>query len=108
MNFVQCLECARVLAENLLTDVSELSDRDKLQRLWRIATSRTPADDELDELAIFLNSMRDRFLSDPTAAKELLSTGEMPRDMNLNETEHAAWMLVCSLVMNLDEVVMKG
>ena len=108
MNDVQYLECARVLAENLLTDVSELSDRDKLQRLWRIATSRTPADDELDELAIFLNSMRDRFLSDPTAAKELLSTGEMPRDMNLNETEHAAWMLVCSLVMNLDEVVMKG
>ena len=41
-----------------------------------------------------------------TAAGE--SILEMARDMELEAGEHAAWMMLCHLILNLDEVVTKG
>ncbi|MCW5560192.1 MAG: hypothetical protein KIT22_20430, partial [Verrucomicrobiae bacterium] len=54
-----------------------------------------------------LERHRAAFRSDPDAASRLLSAGEMPRDPRLAPAEHAAWMLVCSTVLNLDEALTK-
>ena len=51
--------------------------------------------------------LRERYASDPTAAKQLLSTGESPRDERLDPADHAALTGVCSVILNLDEVVTK-
>jgi len=48
-----------------------------------------------------------RFRSDPEAAKKLLSVGESPRDSQLDEVDFAAWTIVASTILNLDESITK-
>ncbi len=38
-------------------------------------------------------------------ATDLLSSGESKRNETLDAADHAAWTLVASLVLNLDEVL---
>ncbi|MGB1772780.1 MAG: PSD1 and planctomycete cytochrome C domain-containing protein [Planctomycetota bacterium] len=108
MNDVQYLEAARIWARNLLNDSATLDDTARITRLWRMATSRHPSAEELGELQAYLRMMRSTWESDPQQAEELLSVGEMARDMELEAGEHAAWMMLCHLILNLDEVVTKG
>ena len=108
MNDVQYLEAARVWARNLLNDSATLDDTARITRLWRMATSRQPSAEELGELQAYLQTMRSTWERDPQQAEELLSVGELERDMELEAGEHAAWMMLCHLILNLDEVVTKG
>ena len=52
-----------------------------------------------------------RFLSHydakPAEAKKLLATGESPHDTRLSAQELAAWTMVASQVLNLDEALNK-
>ena len=41
------------------------------------------------------------------AALKLLSVGESPRDEKLDAAELAAWTMVASVILNLDETVTK-
>ena len=41
------------------------------------------------------------------AAKLLLATGEKPRDVSLDVSEHAAMTIMASLILNLDETITK-
>ena len=45
--------------------------------------------------------------ADPPAALQLASAGEAKRPESLDPVEHAAWTALCSLMMNLDEVLSK-
>jgi len=108
MNDVQYLECARLWARNLLRDESVTDDTARITRLWRMSTARMPDEAELLELKSYLDIMRETWQKDPQQAEELLSVGEMERDDELDAGEHAAWMMLCHLILNLDEVVMKG
>ena len=108
MNDVQYLEAARIWARKILLDPQASDDNSRITRLWRMATSRHPSAEELQELQGYLETMRTTWKSDPQQAEELLSFGEMERDMELDPQEHATWMMLCHLILNLDEVVMKG
>ena len=48
-----------------------------------------------------------RRVRDPAAAQKLLAVGESPADEKLPAPELAAWTLVASQVMNLDESLTK-
>ena len=41
-------------------------------------------------------------------AAALLAAGESPRDGALSTVEHAAWTLVCSALLNLDEAITRN
>ena len=63
-----------------------------------------------EESAIALRGLerhRQRFLAEPESANQLLAVGESPVHPELKPAEHAAWTLVCSTVLNLDEAVTK-
>jgi hypothetical protein len=47
------------------------------------------------------------FAANTDAANKLLAYGDSPRESTLDPVEHAAWTMLCNLVLNLDEVVMK-
>jgi hypothetical protein len=47
------------------------------------------------------------FRNNPQAAGKLLSVGESPHNTKLNTPELAAWTMVMSVILNLDEVVTK-
>ena len=45
--------------------------------------------------------------ANPDAVKKLLSAGESKRDESINPAEHAAYMALCTLLLNLDESLTK-
>lgn len=105
LNDPQYLEASRVLAQRTLKNQGD--DAERLTRLFRQATSRTPREAERRELMAALADLRGEFRADPSAAKKLLSGGETPVDASLAPDELAAWTLLASTVLNLDEVLNK-
>jgi hypothetical protein len=50
-----------------------------------------------------LSRYRSRYAGDLPSAKKLLAVGDAPQASNLPCVDRAAWMLVCSSLMNTDE-----
>ena len=46
-----------------------------------------------------------KFKETPTEATALLTVGASKRNESLDAAEHAAWTVVCTLILNLDEVL---
>ena len=72
---------------------------------FRLAVSRRPTDREAGILLGTYKRLHAQFAADPKAAEKLLSAGESPRDARLDVTEHAATTGVCTLILNLDEML---
>ncbi len=70
--------------------------------------ARYPTDRERTILRAALDKQRERFKAKPEAAKEALSVGESPFSPDLDPVELAAYTVVCSLMLNLDETVTKN
>jgi hypothetical protein len=58
-------------------------------------------------LKISLEQMQKHYAADPKAARELVALGEKRRDTSISEVDLAAWTMVASEMMNLDEAVTK-
>jgi hypothetical protein len=54
-----------------------------------------------------LREMQKHYAADPVAARKLVAVGEKPRDPSIPEPELAAWTMVASEMLNLDETVNK-
>ena len=108
LNDIQYVECFRHMAARIHRDHPGKGDPEKLEQLWRTATGRTPEANELAEISEFLTEMLSYFGTNIEAANQLLSVGDSPTGDAIDPAEHAAWTMVCSLIMNLDEVVTKG
>ena len=106
LNDPQFVEAARAFAQRILTHGG--SDDAKLR--WAIleATSRELKPSELPILQSALRRERQRYtarLNDPEAA---LSVGESLRDSSIPAPEHAAWMQIAALILNLSETVTRN
>jgi hypothetical protein len=53
------------------------------------------------------NEMRKHYAADPKSARSLVKIGESKRDASIPEAELAAWTMVASEMLNLDETVNK-
>ncbi|MBK7927053.1 MAG: DUF1553 domain-containing protein [Bryobacterales bacterium] len=106
MNDVQFLEAARFLGQRMVREGGATA-QDRLRFGFRLATARFPNERELGILAQALAHHRDRYASDAAAAEKLLAQGEGKRDASLAAADHAAFMTVASMILNLDEVVTK-
>ena len=107
LNDIQFVEAARCFAERTLREGGE-TDTQRLTYAFRVATARTPTERELGILTDLLAKMRERFSEESEAATELASSGEYPRDENLSDEEVAAWTIITSTLLNLDETITKG
>lgn len=108
MNDETYLEFSRKLAERLFTDINgaweeKLSER--LRRGFRLATGRSPKDEELQSWISFSSENLERFSADPGNAEKFLSYGETPRDKSLPPAELAAMSFTMSTILNLDETI---
>ena len=54
-----------------------------------------------------LQQMQKHYAADPKAAHALVDVGEKKRDASIPEPELAAWTMVASEMLNLDETVNK-
>ena len=100
MNDPQMIECARVLAENLMR-ANPKDEKARLSDSFRMWTGRKINDGELAVLEKFYQGEKDRFKNDPAAATELIQkNGESPSDHNLPVHEVAALAMVQRTLLN--------
>ena len=106
LNDVTYVEAARVLAERVMAETAEEPEA-RIELAFRRILARKPAAEEIKLLADALNRYQKQFQADPGAAQRFLSVGESKRDEKLPDTTHAAYAMLCSTLMNLDEALTK-
>jgi hypothetical protein len=107
MNDPTYLESARKLAEHIMTDGGATIEQ-RLTYAFRLATSRKPTVKEIAVLQKVFTDQLAAFRKDPEQAKKLLGVGMAPRNEKLDPAELAAWTMIASVILNLDETMTKG
>jgi hypothetical protein len=101
------VEASRKMAERVMTEAGPSVDQ-RLKFAFGLATSRPPTDRELSVLRQVFQTQLDAYRNDPMAIEKLLGVGESPRNLELDPTRLAAWTMVCSTILNLDETVTRS
>jgi hypothetical protein len=104
MNDVAYVEAARVFAERVMKE-GGAAPRERIAFAFRAATARRPK--EVDILLDGFAKNLDSFKEKADAALKYVDHGEHPRDPRLDVSELAAYTAVTSLILNLNETVMK-
>ena len=105
MNDVQFVEAVRVLAAKALKSEGETSAR--LDYITMRLLARELETDEKQLATRTLDQALEQFKAAPEDAAKLIGVGEKPADTSLPATELAAWTLVASQILNLDETLTK-
>jgi hypothetical protein len=105
MNDPTYVEAARHLA-NRMARVGGTPEA-KLTEGFRHALGRVPTPSEQQVLMLLLVQARERFLKDEKKAKDLLRVGDSIDESAIPPAEHAAWTVVASTILNLDETITK-
>lgn len=106
MNDPTYVEAARVLAQRALRE----GGKDIVGRIafaFRLATARKPSANETRVLRDLLQQQLANYRSDKNAAAALLKVGDSAYDKQIEATELAAWTMVASAILNLDEAIIK-
>ncbi|MBI4601572.1 MAG: PSD1 domain-containing protein [Planctomycetes bacterium] len=106
MNDPTYVEASRVLAERLFAEAGA-EPVGRIALAYRLVLARLPSEAEVRVLSGLLEAELAAYRADPQAALKLLSVGEAPRDERLDPAELAAWTMVASAILNLDEAVTK-
>jgi hypothetical protein len=106
MNDTTYVEAARALAQRVLEQASAAPEA-RVELAFQAAALRRPTAEELKILLGNLDKLRASFAKDKPAAEKLLAVGQAPRNKNLDPIEHAALASLCTLILNLDEVLNK-
>ena len=106
LNDPQFVEAARAFAERTLHQTGD--DAAKLRWAFLEATSREPQAAELAVLTSALAREKRRYSAKRDAAEIAVDVGESPRDQQIPAPEHAAWMQVAALILNLSESVTRN
>ena len=106
MNDVTFVEAARVFAQRILNEGGKLP-AERIDYAFRRALGRHVKPAERDVVMDYLRFQMDSFKSRPDAALKYVSQGETPRDQKLDASELAAYTSVASLILNLNQTVMK-
>ena len=104
MNDPTYIEAARHLAQRTMTE----GGRDVQSRInfaFRLATSRLPNAKERQVLQVLFDQQLSRYRGDKKAVSDLLAVGESKCDARLNPSELAAWTILASAILNLDETI---
>jgi hypothetical protein len=107
MNDPQWVEAARNLAERALRDVPNGDFNGRLDYLTDCVVARPFDAPERAVCRTALERFRAAYRADAAAAKKLIAVGESKADAKLPADELAAWTMLASQVMNLDEALTK-
>jgi hypothetical protein len=107
MNDIQMMEASRHFAERILTE-GGASHESRISWAFELATARPPEASEIKTLLDVYHYGKKEFAEDAERAKAMLSIGDSPRNEALPPDEQAAWTVVASLILNLDEVLTRN
>jgi hypothetical protein len=106
MNDVQWVEASRVLAQRVIHEAGPDTVQ-RINRMSEILLARDPSPPMAAALQTSLQQMRLHYADNPKAAHSLVEIGEKKRDASIPEPELAAWTMVASEMLNLDETINK-
>ncbi len=106
MNDTGFFEAARTLAERLIREGGQTPE-ERVRYGFRLTTGRAPNAKESAALLELLSKQKTRY-ADGKLAVQLVSQGEAPRDERIDVHELAAWTIISTTLLNLDETVTKG
>ncbi|HLH03257.1 MAG TPA: DUF1553 domain-containing protein [Bryobacteraceae bacterium] len=107
MNDPTYVEAARALAERDLREAGPTPEA-RIRHAFRLATDREPTAQEIEILDGLYKKEMAHYDSNPKAAEKLLAVGESKRDPKRNPSELAAWTMVSSTILNMDETITKN
>jgi len=107
MNDPQWVEAARRLAERTLKEAEGASFNARLDFITMRVIARKMDAGERRICQASLNDFLATYKADVEAARKLTATGESKPDEKLPPSELAAWTMLCSQLMNLDEALNK-
>ena len=106
MNDVQWVEAARTLAERVIREAGS-NPRQRIELMSKLLLSHDPPAPMAAVLENSLAQMQKHYAADPKAAQELIGVGEKKRNASIPPVELAAWTMVASEMLNLDETITK-
>jgi len=106
MNDVQWVEAARALAERVIKEGGDKPEQ-RIHLMSRILLAHDPPPRMDAVLEGSLEQMKRHYAADPKAAHDLIGTGEKKSDPSIPAPELAAWTMVASEMLNLDETITK-
>jgi hypothetical protein len=106
MNDPTFVEAARALAGRMIREGGAMPAA-RVRYGFRLVNARSPRPPELAVLTAGLARMEKDFGDDPAAAADLIAVGETHADTALDPWELAAYTLLASTILNLDETITK-
>jgi hypothetical protein len=106
MNDVQWVEAARALAERVIKEGGKQPEQ-RINLMGEILLAHDPPPRMATVLEASLTQMEKHYTADPKAANDLVGVGEKKSDASIPAPELAAWTMVASEMLNLDETVNK-
>ena len=99
-------EAAQALARRVAAQESDVVARVRLA--WRLVTGRSPQQTEAAQIVQLYEAQVDHYRQHPDAALQMATVplGELPA--GAVAADRAAWTVVASVLLNLDEVLTKG
>ena len=104
LNDVTYVEAARNLAQRMLEEVNGTSAQ-RLRYGFRLATGRYPTAKGLATLESSLARHLKTYQNDSSAVDELLKHGESPISKRVRRSDLAAFAIVATIILNLDETI---
>jgi hypothetical protein len=106
MNDTQWVEAARALAQRVILEGGKQTNQ-RINLMSEILLAHDAPANTASVLEESLRQMRAHYDADPRAARALVAIGEKTRDQSIAETELAAWTMIASEMLNLDETITK-
>ena len=104
LNDVQHVEAARGLAQRALSEGLELPS-DRIAFLFKTVLARSPNQTEAQVLAEQLSKHLERYQANPQDAQQLIQQGETKPASTFPVQELAAYTLLASTILNMDETL---
>jgi hypothetical protein len=106
MNDVQWVEAARALAQRVIHEAGP-DGHQRVNRMSEILLSHDASAPMTAAIENSLQQMQQHYAEDREAAHSLVAVGEKKHDASIPEPELAAWTMVASEMLNLDETLNK-
>ncbi|MDO6603545.1 PSD1 and planctomycete cytochrome C domain-containing protein [Arenibacter palladensis] len=106
LNDPQIIEASRLIAKNAIDRNKEINDQ--IKYIFKLATSRSPDEEELSMLHNYYNSMLQKVDEEGIDPKDYLSIGDFEIDSSYSKNQLAALALTAHTILNLDETITRG
>jgi hypothetical protein len=106
MNDTQWVEAARGLAQRVIREAGPKADV-RLDRMSEILLAHDPNPQTMAVLEGSLDEMQHHYAADPGDAHKLVHVGESKPAAGIPDPELAAWTMIASEMLNLDETLNK-